>query len=353
MKYDPLKPPNPKEWLAKKESERISMVEKYHRVAQIKLPAARIHAELHVVIETQLANKYASTVNAMQRLLADGLDRHDAIHAMCTVLMNVDWQNFDAEKFDSDMNRVNAATWRAAFEMDEDDEDDEDDDDDDGDDDLEYEDDFEDEFDDEDDEYDDDDEDEDELEDDRAARQDHLDMLKKILNDPDPTLDGVRPVIQAQIEKYESAKLDTPFNRLLQEGFDFPDARGLTDAQLSAKLPELFTRMAAQGIYLCNTDHLSDRELYNFLREDALREEVPEFTGKPEENWVIDTLDLFDPKDEKLYYKYYADDEDRAEYLKDYPGKRLPPKEKPPYDRDKSLPDFDFDLDSIGGADIS
>ena len=74
-------------WLSLDESERIHMVEDYHRRAGIKLPNRRVHTALHAVVETQVAMGDETEAQAtLTRLLSEGLDRHDAIHAIGEVL---------------------------------------------------------------------------------------------------------------------------------------------------------------------------------------------------------------------------------------------------------------------------
>jgi hypothetical protein len=85
-RYDPLVAPDPASWLATDEQERISLVTDYHGRARVKLPNIRVHAVIHVVVENQIALAEAPVARAMQRLMADGLDRHDAIHAIGAVL---------------------------------------------------------------------------------------------------------------------------------------------------------------------------------------------------------------------------------------------------------------------------
>jgi hypothetical protein len=53
--YDPYKAPDPDEWLALDEQERIDLVRDYHRAAGIRLPNATMHATLHAVVEMQIA----------------------------------------------------------------------------------------------------------------------------------------------------------------------------------------------------------------------------------------------------------------------------------------------------------
>ena len=79
--YDPLIPPPAEEWLALEEGERIELVEDYHRKARIPLPNIGVHAALQAVVETQIAmGDELPVARIVQRLMAEGLDRHDALH---------------------------------------------------------------------------------------------------------------------------------------------------------------------------------------------------------------------------------------------------------------------------------
>ena len=85
--YNPLQAPDPKEWSAMDEQERIRLVEQYHRQAGIRLPNAKVHAVIHAVVETQVALGDELPVRrTLERLMSEGLDRHDAIHAIGSVL---------------------------------------------------------------------------------------------------------------------------------------------------------------------------------------------------------------------------------------------------------------------------
>ncbi len=86
MKYDPLTPPDPREWLDLDEMERIIIVEEYHNRKKIDLPNAQLHATFHVIVENQVAMGVLAVINALKRLQNEGLDRHQAIHAIGTVL---------------------------------------------------------------------------------------------------------------------------------------------------------------------------------------------------------------------------------------------------------------------------
>jgi len=85
--YDPEKQQIPAEWLALDESERLRLVELHHRAARIRLPNARLHAAIHAVVENQLALDHQPIVrNSLNRLLSEGLSRHEALHAIGSVV---------------------------------------------------------------------------------------------------------------------------------------------------------------------------------------------------------------------------------------------------------------------------
>jgi hypothetical protein len=86
-RYDPDTAPNPEEWLALDEDERILLVKDFHRRARVQLPNANVHAAMHVAVENQIALGDSLPVKReLERLKRDGLDRHDAVHAIASVL---------------------------------------------------------------------------------------------------------------------------------------------------------------------------------------------------------------------------------------------------------------------------
>lgn len=86
-RYDPLEPPDPEEWLSLDEQERILLIERHHRRASEKMPNLALHATVHAVVETQAAMKDETPVRrTLERLQEEGLDRHDAVHAVGSVL---------------------------------------------------------------------------------------------------------------------------------------------------------------------------------------------------------------------------------------------------------------------------
>ncbi len=88
MRYDPNRHVDPKAWLKLDEQERIGLAEDYHRRARIELPNATVHAVIHAVVENQAALGGEHPVaEKIQQLMGEGLSRHDAIHAIGSVLM--------------------------------------------------------------------------------------------------------------------------------------------------------------------------------------------------------------------------------------------------------------------------
>lgn len=87
--YDPLRAPDPRQWQFLDEGERVALVTAYYRRTRDKIPDPTAHATIHVIVENQIAMGDELPVRAtLERLMREGLDRHDAIHAIGCVLAN-------------------------------------------------------------------------------------------------------------------------------------------------------------------------------------------------------------------------------------------------------------------------
>ena len=84
--YDPDRSRAAADWLELDEGERIELVSSYHRRKKIRLPNAQLHAVIHVIVENQLALGEQVVVETLARLQREGLSRHDALHAIGSVL---------------------------------------------------------------------------------------------------------------------------------------------------------------------------------------------------------------------------------------------------------------------------
>jgi hypothetical protein len=132
---------------------------------------------------------------------------------------------------------------------------------------------------------------------------------------------------------------ERPIDVLRQQGVEIPDEASLDDAALHERLWAIINAMAGLGMYLESTDHLSDRELYRYLVTSALVEETI-LSGSPAGGWFLSPIGGCSEEDNEIYLRYYADDDDRESWKADY-GRPFPPKETPPFDRDRLLPAFD------------
>src|SRR6187401_478165 len=85
-----------------------------------------------------------------------------------------------------------------------------------------------------------------------------------------------------QVLAFERAETDTNFNRLERRGVVMPPAAELDDASLREKLAEIIVELAALRSFIEDTDHLSDRELYEWLWRDGLRSPTEDMSSIPE-----------------------------------------------------------------------
>jgi hypothetical protein len=123
--YDPDKAPDASEWLGIDEHERIRLARNYHEVARIKVPSVKAHAAIHAAVENQIATGFGPSCRAIERLQKEGLTRHEAIHAIGSVLAAFihELSTADAASRDDFQARMNtaiealtAAKWRALAE---------------------------------------------------------------------------------------------------------------------------------------------------------------------------------------------------------------------------------------------
>lgn len=125
-RYDPEVPAVAIEWLALDELRRIELAELYHRAAREKAANHRAHAAFHAIVENQIAEGLEPVVRAMARLVKQGLSRHDALHAVGSVVaehyfeaMNTKDERFAASaqaRYNAAVERLTAVEWRRKHE---------------------------------------------------------------------------------------------------------------------------------------------------------------------------------------------------------------------------------------------
>jgi hypothetical protein len=80
-----------------------------------------LHVTIHQIVENQLAAKDPPVVHeAVERLMRSGLSRHEAIHAVGSVLCEEIWEilcqerSFDEERYERGLQQLNAREWAPA-----------------------------------------------------------------------------------------------------------------------------------------------------------------------------------------------------------------------------------------------
>lgn len=138
--------------------------------------------------------------------------------------------------------------------------------------------------------------------------------------------------------QYESAEKTCHFIQLTAMGIELPEPDVLDEAAVTAKLWEVINALAGMDVFLSQTDHWNDRELYEHMWYDTLREITVDMP--PGSGWThhIDFLSSGSDEDNSLYLKYYADEEWREIWRRDFPDEIIPDHVDPPYDRDSKLP---------------
>ena len=155
----------------------------------------------------------------------------------------------------------------------------------------------------------------------------------------DPELPSeVRERFWTGVADFEDYPDVTHHEQLVRDGLELPEPEELDDTQVHAKLWEVIRALAARDVYLYHTDHLSDRALYAHLVQEAFLELTKDFP--PGSGWRthLDIIGGYGPEELDLYDRYYASEEERAAAQRDWPERPLPPREDPPYDRDRHLP---------------
>ena len=125
-RYDPNRAPDAAEWSALDESEQIMLVKQYHKRERVKLPNEAVHAVFHVIVENQIAlGEEMNVASTLDRLLLDGLDRHEAIHAIGAVLaghmhsmLSDDASEFSEAAYAADLDALTVSKWREMNEPD-------------------------------------------------------------------------------------------------------------------------------------------------------------------------------------------------------------------------------------------
>jgi hypothetical protein len=137
---------------------------------------------------------------------------------------------------------------------------------------------------------------------------------------------------------FENGGTTTLVAELQRIGIEVPPPASLSDAALTDKLWEIINGLARLRVFLEQTDHLSDRALYELLHDRLLPDEMDELGTDDGGAWHIAILGGGSLEDLALYLKHYADEKFRRYFQAEWPEDDMPAHEDPPHDRDRFLP---------------
>ena len=119
--YDADRNPDPNAWLGLDERTKIDLVVEYHRRRRPRTPRVRLHATFHTIVENLVAANDPVVVETLNRLRNEGLARHEAVHAIGSVLAAQVYDVLKREQPDAgkdpneayatELGKLTAATW--------------------------------------------------------------------------------------------------------------------------------------------------------------------------------------------------------------------------------------------------
>jgi len=154
-----------------------------------------------------------------------------------------------------------------------------------------------------------------------------------------PNLDPeMELVFLEQVYAIEAEPCVTYAHQLIGRGIQLPPPDLLEDEELERKLWEVIDGLAGLRVFLENTGHLTDRDLYTQLWSDALNEFTWDMSHCTNGAMHLDLLGSGSEEDTRLWLQYYADEQQRREWVDQFPDEPLPPRKEPVSDRDTLLP---------------
>jgi hypothetical protein len=149
---------------------------------------------------------------------------------------------------------------------------------------------------------------------------------------------GVEVSFLEHMIRYETAPQTTWLEKLKSVGYDMPDPGQVSEPAIGLELWQVIQRLSEVRVFLYNTNHLSERALYEKLFFDLLAVDVPDLSMDEHSAYHIDLLGSGSEEDVSLWLTYYADENERADWQKENPNEHLPTRIKPPFERDHLLP---------------
>lgn len=113
--------PDKEQWLEATESERVSAVREFHEKSEVYLDekAIEIHSAIHVVVENQLAMGVELLPETLAKLMRQGLDRHEAIHAIGAIIsgdilaiIRGEVTEYSPKRYRKKLEKITAKRWK-------------------------------------------------------------------------------------------------------------------------------------------------------------------------------------------------------------------------------------------------
>ena len=152
------------------------------------------------------------------------------------------------------------------------------------------------------------------------------------------SFDNLLEAVRAWIAQLEDAPVTTWKEELSVRGFDYEWCDSDSDYQISEKLWSLLDALAGMRIFVTNTDHLSERKLYELLVTIYIVKPVAQIPMDRCMACMIDIVGAEVEEDPINWLRYYASSRERMEWAKQNVGKYLPAVEQLPYSREDRLP---------------
>lgn len=176
-------------------------------------------------------------------------------------------------------------------------------------------------------------------------------FLRKKLSEIGDMMQGSMPGLDPEMElafleqvfAMESQPTITHAHQLIEQGVTLPPPHELKDEDLHDKLWEIIHTLAGLRVFLENTNHLNDRDLYIELWTNTLNEFTWDMSEAMNGAMHLDLCGSGSEEDTRIWLSYYASDFDREDWAENFPEEKLPEKKAFVVDRDDALPRPDDD----------
>lgn len=131
----------------------------------------------------------------------------------------------------------------------------------------------------------------------------------------------------------ESHKATNLWAEFQSRGWEPPDEAILTDEALPSALRRLIYDLSWLHVYLVETDHLSDRELYHEVTAMMRHDDMFVWPEAPESAISVSFMGCGRGPDMITYLRFYADEQERSYWRANAPELLMPEHEEPPFRR--------------------